>query len=301
MKHYIKNFFFLLLLSVLIVSCNTNSKENTLTIFNAGSLSKPLKKIAEGFKSLHPNVKIEMESSGSIDCVRKITELGRECDVLASADYTVIDQLMIPDFAEKNIPFAGNEMTLVYRKESKFSQSINDTNWYEILLRPDVYIGRSDPNADPCGYRTILTLQLAQKYYSNDGSLPFEIEQFTSKDNRFIRPKEVDLLSLLESGAVDYIFIYKSVAIQHHLNYLELPKEINLGDPNLKELYSSVEVSVRGSKPGEVLTIKGTPILYSITIPKCANNPKLAQEFIDYLLSESGDKVFEEMGQKVSY
>ena len=60
----------------------------------------------------------------------------------------------------------------------------------------------------------------------------------SSKDKEYIRPKEVDLVALIESNAIDYMFQYKSVAIQHGLKYIELPREINLSDPSLNDLYS---------------------------------------------------------------
>jgi len=41
-------------------------------------------------------------------------------------------------------------------------------------------------------------------------------------------------VALLEANAIDYMFQYKSVAIQHGLKYIELPKEINLSDPSKK-------------------------------------------------------------------
>jgi tetratricopeptide (TPR) repeat protein len=35
----------------------------------------------------------------------------------------------------------------------------------EILQKPDVVWGHSSPDLDPCGYRTLMVLQLAEKYY----------------------------------------------------------------------------------------------------------------------------------------
>lgn len=272
-------------------------KGGTITIFHAGSLSLPLKAAADSFQVLHPGVKFEMEAAGSIDCARKITELGRCCDILASADYSVIDQLLIPEYASENIPFAGNEISIVYTENSKYASEITKDNWYEILMRPDVYFGRADPNADPCGYRTLLMLQLAEKYYRK----PL-VTKMTSKDERFIRPKEVDLISFLETKAIDYIFIYKSIAVQHDLKYIQLPAEINLSKKDLKDLYSQVSVEVRGKKPGETVTMTGTPMTYSLTIPKCAEHPELARLFVDYLLSEDGgQKILKEMGQSTLF
>jgi molybdate/tungstate transport system substrate-binding protein len=282
----------LIVIPILIVSC-TNAASNTLTIFHAGSLSIPLKVASDSFKTQFPNTIFKMESAGSIDCARKITELGRSCDILASADYSVIDKLLIPEYASTNIPFAGNEMAIVYSAKSKYKEIINKNNWPEILMKEDVIYGRSDPNSDPCGYRTIMTLQLAESYYQ----MPYKVSDFTSKNTNYIRPKEIDLLSLLESNSIDYIFIYKSVAIQHSLNYIELPREINLSDQSLSDQYKKAQVEIRGKKPGETLIMDGSPMVYSMTIPKNAPNPKLAQEFVNFLLSEKGQQIMESMGQ----
>ncbi len=60
---------------------------------------------------------------------------------------------------------------------------IDAGNWHEILLRPDVQYGHSDPNSDPCGYRSLLTWQLAEKYYKienlvyRQGAVPGLIEK----------------------------------------------------------------------------------------------------------------------------
>lgn len=271
----------------------TNDIAGDLVIFHAGSLSVPFKIMADSFELLHPNIKIKAESAGSLACIRKITDLNSPCDILASADYSLIDKLMIPNYALWNLHFAGNEMALVFRPESAKANEINADNWYEILLLPEIRFGRSDPNSDPCGYRTLLSLKLAEGFYNKPGLTG----QFIRKDEIYIRPKEVDLLALLESGTIDYIFIYKSVAIQHKLAYLELPDSINLGNPDLGKLYSDVSVEIAGNKPGETITQKGEPMVYGITIPKTCQNQPAAEEFIRYLLSD-GLKTMKKMGQK---
>ena len=190
-------------------------------------------------------------------------------------------------------------MAIVFTPQSRYASEITPENWYEILLRDDVFYGRSDPNADPCGYRTLLMLQLAQKHYRlPDGKAPFLLENFVKKDTRFIRPKEVDLLSLLESHAVDYIFLYRSLAQQHQLNFLELPGEINLGEEAFAGLYATASVRIRGSAPGDSIDIKGTPMIYSLTIPHNAENPRLAAKFVAFVLdSAGGQKILRSMGQ----
>ena len=89
-----------------------------LVIFHAGSLSVPFKEISKAFNKIHPDVNILKESAGSRTCARKISDLKRPADIMASADYTVIDKLLIPDHASWNIKFASNEMALVFHHGS---------------------------------------------------------------------------------------------------------------------------------------------------------------------------------------
>ncbi|MBN1977621.1 MAG: substrate-binding domain-containing protein, partial [Anaerolineae bacterium] len=77
--------------------------EGKLVIFHAGSLTVPLDELTKAFQTKHPAVTFETEASGSNDAARKISELDREADLMMSADYTVIDKLLIPDFADWNI------------------------------------------------------------------------------------------------------------------------------------------------------------------------------------------------------
>ncbi|MCG7852051.1 MAG: tungstate ABC transporter substrate-binding protein WtpA, partial [Methanosarcinaceae archaeon] len=140
-----------------------------LKIFHAGSLTVPFEELEAKFEELHPGVDVQREPAGSAACIRKITELGSEADILASADYNLIPKMMMPDFADWYVAFAKNQIVLAYTDDSKYSDEVNQDNWYDILLKKDVRFGRSEPNSDPCGYRTILTIKLAELYYNKPG------------------------------------------------------------------------------------------------------------------------------------
>jgi len=291
--------FQIILASILFLGCNNsnqnkNSESNTLIIFHAGSLSVPLKQMKEEFKKENPNAEILLESAGSVKCARKITDLNKECDIMASADYTIIDEMLIPDYTSWNIKFASNEMAIVYHAESKYANEINAQNWHEILLKDDVIFGRSDPDSDPCGYRAVLTTQLAEQYYN----YPDLSEKIIAKNQEYIRPKEVDLLALLESNVIDYLFLYRSVAQQHGLKYVVLPDSINLKNPGLHDFYKTASTEIVGKEPGTTITKKGQPMVYGITILDDAPNRQLALKFVDFILSEDGGaKIMEKNGQ----
>lgn len=272
----------------------STSLSGDLIIFHAGSLSVPMKEIAAAFTNENPGVNVMLEAAGSVECARKITELNKPCDIMASADYTIIDKLLIPKFADWNIKFASNEMAIVFTKKSRRSNEINRDNWYQIMLDQNIQIGRADPNSDPCGYRAVLVSKLAEKYYKKSTLA----DQLLIKNKNNIRPKETDLIALLETGNVDYIFLYRSVAEQHHLNYILLPDEINLKNPAYFALYQSVSTEINGKTPNEKITQKGEPMVYGITIPKEAPNKLVATAFVKFLLTQDkGMEIMELLGQ----
>ena len=288
-------------------------KEATLVVFHAGSLSVPLQQLEEEFtKYAEENgykVTFQDEASGSVKAVRKVTDLGKKADIVAVADYTLIPQLMVPNFTDFYVLFATNEIVIAFTEESRYADEINSDNWYEILARPGVTFGFSDPNQDPCGYRSVMVMKLADLYYGKpvfetlvekntniyaNGThvyAPKEIE--VKGDKVVIRPKETDLTGLVESGSLDYFFIYKSVAEQHNLRYITLPAEINLGDFRKADYYARVSVTLGSTGK----TIKAKPIVYGITVPSNAPNRKLAIEFLRFLLGEKGREVFEKNHQ----
>jgi molybdate/tungstate transport system substrate-binding protein len=246
------------------------------------------------YEKRNPGTKIFLESAGSLVCARKVTELKKPCDIIASSDYFVINELLIPDYASWSIRFATNEIVIAYLEKSKYSKEINSDNWMDILQRKDVVYSRSDPDSDPCGYRTLFTFMLAEKHYKKPGLA----EKMSSKDKDYIRPKEVDLVALLESNAIDYMFQYKSVAIQHGLKYIELSKEINLSDPSKNDIYSSVSTDVAGSKPGIKMKVTGDYINYSITVLDNAPQKEEAVNFLEFLLGREGMEIFKSNGQE---
>ena len=155
--------------------------------------------------------------------------------------------------------------------------------------------GHSDPNLDPCGYRSLMVLQLAEKYYNKPGLYDRLIAN-RPKEN--IRPKSVELVSLLKTGNMDYAWEYLSVAVQHDLKYVVLPDKINLGNYQYDDFYKEAKVKVTGKKPGTWITRTGGSVTYGITMVKEAPNPAGALAFLEYVLSPDGGlKILKDMGQ----
>jgi molybdate/tungstate transport system substrate-binding protein len=267
----------------------------TVTIFHAGSLSVPFEAMEKAFEAKYPKVDVQREAAGSQACARKITDVKKPCDIMASADYTVIDKLLIPNYADWNIRFATNQLVLCYTDESAHADTITEKNWYEILQKEGVIWGHSDPNLDPCGYRSLMVMQLAEKYYKKPG-LYDKLIANRPKEN--IRPKSVELISLLQTGNMDYAWEYLSVAVQHDLNYIELPDEINLGNYKYDDTYVQAVVKVTGKEPGTFMEMKGKSCTYGVTLINDAPNREAAIAFLEYLLDPKGGlRILKEMGQ----
>jgi len=283
----------LLLVVGLVAGCPQSTTENELSgqlqIFNAGSLTAPFEQISEEFNKIHPDVEILAEAAGSATTIRKVTELGKECGVIGSADYLLIPELMFPDYSDWYIIFASNEMCICYTDTSQFADEITGDNWYEILQRDGVTYGRSDPDQDPCGYRTLMVWQLAEKYYKASGLY----DSLYAAAGDLMRPKSVDLIALLQSGDLDYAFEYSSVAQQQNLKYVELPPEINLSDVDFEDFYAQAEVEIAGTEPGATITMVGKPIVYGVTIPNNFPRQELAIAWVDFLLSDQGMAIME--------
>ncbi|MBM9615379.1 tungstate ABC transporter substrate-binding protein WtpA [Desulfobulbus rhabdoformis] len=284
------------LLSLLLAAFSAQARDKEqLIIFHAGSLSVPFKTIEQQFEAKYPNIDVLREAGGSTKMARMISELGKPADLMASADYVVINKNLIPKFADTNIRFATNQMVLCYTGKSKYADQINSKNWPEILSKSDVVWGHSDPNLDPCGYRSLMVLQLAEKYYKIDN---FYAKMLKLRKKSWVRPKAVELISLLQSGEMDYVWEYLSVAVQHNLKYVPLDPMINLSDYTHNDFYKNATVEVTGNKPGTTITRKGKAITYGITLLKDAPNPEAASLFLQYLLDpQSGLAVLQSLGQ----
>ena len=110
-----------------------------------------------------------------------------------------------------------------------------------------------------------------------------------------MRSAEVDLMSALELGEIDYLFIYRSVAYQHRdagVSFMEFREEIDLSSVAQADFYGRVKlVQASGNE------VKAKPIVYGITIPATVKNREMAEDFIELLLSSTGQEIFNKKGQ----
>ncbi|MFL5578389.1 MAG: extracellular solute-binding protein, partial [Gemmatimonadaceae bacterium] len=172
-----------------------------------------------------------------------------------------------------------------YTPRSRGAGEITPENWWRVLQRPGVEVGRADPNLDPNGYRTLLTLQLAERFYGRPG---LAARLLAASPPRNLRPKEADLVGLLQAGELDYVWSYESIAQAAGLPYVTLPPRIDLGAAAESAYYAAASVRVRGRTPRDTVLFRGQPIVYAFAVPRRAPHPALAEQFAAFLLSDDG-------------
>lgn len=266
------------------------SDHAAITIFHADSLNAYVAAIAKVYKAAHPGAQVQTESSGSLDAIRKITDLHLPCDILITADWRLL-QTPRPGIDHWAALFAGNSMGIVYTAHSKFASEINAGNWQQVLARPGVRYGHSNPERDPAGYWTLVVWQLAARFY-HEPKLAAQLAAGCPRAN--IRPHNIDLIALLQSGELDYYFGYASDARLGDLKFLELPPQINLGDIKLASDYAQASIAV-GSGANRK-TITGAPVAYAATLTTDPPNREGALDFMRLMLGDAGRKAAQDAG-----
>jgi molybdate/tungstate transport system substrate-binding protein len=271
--------------SVPIASTPTNdSLAGPLIISAPTSMRNTMDKLSQAFTARHPTIVPEVRLLGSIAGARDVADSTRVPDVFISADDTLIDALLIPTYATWSAGFARSELVLAYTPRSKYAEEINTRNWVDILSRPEVHGARGDPHQDPAAYRTAMFFQLAAHFYLRP-KLTGVLEQTMRVTDFGTEDRELE--TKFTSGAIDYMPIYRTAAVERELDWVELPAPINLGDTAFASSYGAVEYRISPNIPGapDTVTIRGAPILYGLTVPRAAPHPAAAALFAHFLLS----------------
>jgi len=108
-----------------ILSVSIAAAKEKVTIFHASSLTVPFAEIEKLFEAKYPNIDVLREPGGSTKMARMISELHKPADIMAAADFKIIDKTLIPQYAVWNIHFATNQLVLCYTNNSRFAKEVN--------------------------------------------------------------------------------------------------------------------------------------------------------------------------------
>ena len=275
---------FLLLISMAPHGAGCSSKE-TLRILAADGLAHPFRRLQRDFAKEHPQYRISLETQGSILLSR--LAILRPCDVLAVADYRLVQRLLSERHAPWVLGFATTELGIAWTESSKYKDEMKKDNWWKVLLREDVNLLLANPDQDPCGYFTLFSWKLAEIELGENG-LYEKLRKKCPKKRWALNA--ADLLTRLQANEGDYGFVYRCHAQDMHLPFLPLPAEYNLGERKRREDYARVSSEVPNFRGGKE-TMKGAPVIFGITRPRDGKHRELARSFIEYCFSERGKEV----------
>ena len=292
------------LYSVLLLGEFSNAKgtitddidQDKVFVMYAGSLIKIFEDVigpAFQSESGYPYVG---EGKGSVQVSNLIKDGLRTPDVFVSAGTIPMKRLMntTPPIVDWLLKFGSAEIVIAYSPNSpNFGEleraRMGKIPWYNVVSQDGFNFGRTDPELDPKGYYGIITAKLANTYY-NDSSIKDRVFG-EDRNPKQIFPEET-LKTVLETGRLDAVVAYKHEAISRDLQYITLPKEINLGDPIYADLYKRANYLLQSDQKA----IYGEPVDFSITIPKTVKNMDGAISFVNFVISENGSQLLESQG-----
>jgi molybdate/tungstate transport system substrate-binding protein len=135
------------------------------------------------------------------------------------------------------------------------------TSILQVLANPAVRVGRTDPQLDPKGARTLRVLRLLGAHFHD----PASARAIVAKSQTF--PEE-DLAVRVESGELDAGFFYSTEIPGRNLRTVELPNDANLSHD----------------------------IVYALAVMSAAPHPQAARAFAAFVLRGAGKAILQKAG-----
>ncbi|WP_436924760.1 extracellular solute-binding protein [Halosimplex amylolyticum] len=215
-----------------------------VSVLAAGSLQLAF---SEGLRT-SVDEPIQVEAHGSVTAARLVAEGRRDPDIVALADTALFDGPLATDW---HATFATNALVVAYDGESAAGRRVGAADrWFDPVLAGEASLGRTDPDLDPLGYRTLFALDLAGEYYDRPDLREALVEP------RQVYP-ETSLLSRFETGDLDAAVVYRSMAVDRGYDYVDLPDAVDLGDPDRADEYGAVRYDLPSGE-----TVRGAPVEY---------------------------------------
>jgi molybdate transport system substrate-binding protein len=236
------------------------SPPRTLTVFAAASLTDSFGELGRRFEAAHPSVKVVINLAGSQQ-LRAQLEQGAEADVFASANSremnASIQSSLVVSGTQKT--FALNRLIVIFPKDNPARlAALAD------LARPGLKLDIAE-KAVPVGQYTLDALdKLSRDPAYGTGFKTNVLKNVVSYENDV---KAV--LSKVSLGEADAGFVYATdvtAAVSPRLGTIDIPDEFN-----------------------RLATYPIAPLAR-------APNPELAKEFVDLVLSDSGQQVLARYG-----
>lgn len=275
-----------------------SAAEPVLSVAYAGSMGALMDKALGPAIAKQDKVQYQGQGAGAFGLAHLIAAKQINPDVFVSITPGPIEVLQKAGLIDTAVPVASTQMVIAYSDKSKFAADFKAAAagkmpWYEVLEKPGLRFGRTDPKTDPQGRNIVFTMLLAQEFYKQPGLADKILGKVENEQQIFTEPS---LLSRLESGQLDATSGYLSAVISHKLPYIKLPAEINLSDPAMIEKwYSKVHFDIKLPN-GKTDTLSTQPLVFYAAVLKNAPNPKAGAAFVKLMTSAEGQALFKQYG-----
>ena len=256
-----------------LAGCLTGSSAS-VSVLAAGSLATTFEDhIVPAFERNH-DYQVAGEYHGSAALLRMVEERTKHPDVVVSADATLLRDQLYPDHTDWAVEFASNSLGLCYNPDTAFGERLESgVSWWEAARATapgDLAIG--DPDLDPLGYRALMAFTLAEREHGIDG-LQDDLAAAAYRE-----PDEPQLLLGVETGARAGAVVYRNMAVDHDLPFVDFPDAYDFSDPGLADHYASVSYTT-----DDGYAARGRPILYAATVPDSADSAAGGRALVDFL------------------
>ncbi|MDG6899282.1 MAG: substrate-binding domain-containing protein [Nitrososphaerota archaeon] len=233
-----------------------------------------------------------VKSGGSFAIASQIAA-GSPADIFVSVALSATG----PEYLKSESPgwavgFASDQLVLAYSNTSVpavvaegngAAQTNTTSGWnafFTSLTSGSVKVGISDPVSDPAGLRGWLALEAAGYLYSGGNTSAYS-SRLAEDGGNVTGASAAALVAPLQSGQIQFLFIYKSAAITDHLRYVQLEPQVNFGNPSLGAFYS------RFSFNDSAGTTVGSAIVLSVTVPLDGSQQASALKFVKYVVENA--------------
>ncbi|PSP32325.1 ABC transporter substrate-binding protein [Halobacteriales archaeon QH_10_67_22] len=228
-----------------MVAQTGDSGTSPVSALVAGSLKGTFERLNEGLDR-----RLRVEAHGSVTAARLVASGNRDPDLLALADTDLYDAIVDADWYAR---FATNALVVAYDATSDGGRRVRaGQRWFDPFVAGEVRLGRTDPDLDPLGYRTLFALELAARRHDRPGLC----EAVLGPDQIY---PETGLLSRFETGDVDAAVVYRSMAVERDYDYRELHPAVDLSDPDRDEEYRTASHTLADGR-----TVRGEHVAYGV-------------------------------------
>lgn len=249
---------------------------DSVSVLSAGSLAHTFEDhVGPAFED-ETDVAVHGEYYGANAVMRMVEDRTKHPDVIVSADATLLRDRLYGTFADWDVEFATNSLGIGYNDETAFGRRLEDGEpWYELALATDDSdLSVGDPNLDPLGYRAVQAFELAGDEYGLEGFREAMLERV------YREPEEPQMMAGVESGARAGAIVYRNMAVDHGMPFVEFPDAYNFANPDLADHYATVEFTT----DEDGYTAVGRPILYNATVHDEADKPDAGRRLVQFLV-----------------